>query len=1196
MRLENIPRFVMLFLIPGSLIVSQCSNNPDSSAGDPQSKMEEIVSAQTLGLAMLEENNLEGAEAEFRKLVSLAPKEATAYANLGLVYLRTGDYELAKKNLQKALDLNPENPNIHLNLATVYKYQNQQRLFINELKKIAEIYPDHVQSLYMLADSYIGSHDEASLQLRKKYLLRTVKAAPANIVPRLYLAEVLLRTDSGKQALVHLREVRKIFPEFADETLEQYTRTYDAVVADNTQEALTALLIFHNYLKLTNPYQKDVNQLIGSAGKLAGHPLLTFSKTIRQQENANKSIMESIRFTDISASAGLKLLDGNDSIVLSDDQAAATHIALCDFNHDGSEDVFLGTYMPASGNYRSFMLKSDLGKFKDVTSSYKLKQEGEESWASFADYDNDGWFDLMVISQGIPALYKSLERGGYENVSKRAFSNKLKKACSALYFDMDHEGDLDLLISGYEGNKLMRNNGDGTFTDFTSAAGVEGDEEGSREACFGDFDDDGDIDLFIVNRNGSCLLYSNIREGRFRDITEHAGLADIRMATNVATADYNNDGYLDLFVGGPAPNTWSWLLNTGTGQFKRDSVNDSLFKQLASFYLYDVAFFDFDNDGHLDMLFTGDPGDRGSSGGILLHNEGKGLFKNCTHILPPDFEGAREIEFADFNEDGDLDIFLAGLHGGAILLRNDGGNLNHHLKVSLRGIKTGSGKNNHYGIGAKIELRAGKHYQMQMVTSPNVYFGLAERSGVDVVRVLWPNGTSQNIFNPGIEENLVEEQQLKGSCPFLYTWNGEAYEFVKDVMWRSALGMPMGIMGEEQSYAFANASEDYHKIPGNMLKQKDGKYSIQFTEELWETVYLDQVELLAVDHPDSCEIFIDEQFSPPPYPPLKIFAVTEKIKPISVTDGSGNKLIEFLQDKDNHYLPLPIKERYQGITNTSILVIDPGRHAESDKLTLFLNGWLFPTDASINLALSQGENEQLMPPKLQVINKKGQWETVIDHIGFPQGKNKTVIVPLEGIFLTKDHRIRICTNMEIHWDQVFFARPATTIPVKVTRMNPSQADHHYRGFSRLYRMDFGNGPHWFDYSSVTTRPKWRDLQGFYTRYGDVQELLLAPDNKYIIANAGDETTISFNADDAGLLPEGWSRDFLFYSVGWVKDGDMNTAEGNRVEPLPYHGMSHYPYKEPGSYPQSEDLVNYHKTYNTRKVSDRAFSRAIFEWQ
>lgn len=1173
----------------------QCGGNSERAIAKQEKNQEAIVTARTMGLAMLEDNNLEGAEEEFIKLVSLAPTEALGYANLGLVYLRTGDYKQAQKNLQKALNLSPEDPDIRYNLATVYKYLNLQEDFIQELEKNIKINPGHVQSIYRLAESYSGSRERASLIQREIYLKAACEAAQTNIVPRLYLAEVQLRLDSLSMAISNLREVRRIFPEFSEEALEQYTRAYDLMNAGNKDESLTALLIFHNYLKLTNPYQNGVTELKGVEGSSAGVPAFSFSKSIWSQEGDGSSILESIRFTDISTSAGLNVLDGDVSI-LSEEQASATHIALGDFNHDGSDDIYLGTFLPGSGKYRSFMLKSDLGRFKDITEDYNLKQGKEESYASFTDYDNDGWFDLLILREGSPVLYRSADKGVYEDVSKKAFTNRIKGADRALYFDMDHEGDLDMLVSRNGNNMLMRNNGDGTFSDFTATAGVEGEEGGSRESCFGDFDDDGDIDLLVVNRSGSCQLYSNIREGKFRDVTAESGLADIRSATNVITADFNNDGYLDLFLAGASPETWLFYQNSGNGDFIPGPDLDSLFVSAGDFLLFDVNFFDFDNDGFLDLLLAGDPGTSGLPGLILLHNNGQGAFENSSHLLPPDFEGARGISFGDFNEDGDLDIFLAGLHGGVKLLRNDGGNLNHHLKIRLRGIRTGSGKNNHYGIGAKIELRAGNHYQMQVVNSPNITFGLAQRSDVDVVRILWTNGTPQNIFNPGIEQDLMEEQQLKGSCPFLYTWNGEAYEFVKDVMWRSALGMPMGIMGEEQSYAFADASEDYHRIPGEMLKQKDGKYSIQFTEELWETIYLDQVQLVAVDHPDSCEIFVDEKFVPPPYPPLLVHAIPEKITPQAVTDKNGNNLLELVREQDDLYLPLPVKGRYQGLTASSSMVIDPGKAALKKNLKLFLNGWIFPTDASINLALSQGENERAVPPSLQLINEKGEWETVIENIGFPQGKNKTLIVDLDGIFLSDDYRIRITTNMEIHWDQVFFACPSEQIPVKLTRLDPSGADHHFRGFSRMFRKDQGNGPHWFDYSSQSIKPRWRDLTGSYTRYGDVKELLLAPDNMYIIANAGDETSITFDAGDVGDLPEGWSRDFLLYSVGWVKDGDMNTAEGNRVEPLPFHGMNAYPYENPEDYPWSPELINYHKKYNTREVNDRAFSRAIFEMQ
>lgn len=1186
--------FRFCLLIPAILagLTFQLQCNRDGGGAGRQSHADEIMTSRTMGLAHLEENNLEGAETEFRKLVSLAPDEAIGYANLGLVYLRTGEYEVAEKNLTRALEITPEDPGIRFNLATVYKYMNDHDRFISELEKNIRSNPDHIQTLYRLAESYSGSGEASDLKKRVEYLLAATRVSPGNIVPRLHLVETQLRTGAIEEALVNLQEVRRLFPEVSQEAKTYYRKAYDAMVGSDADEALTSTLVFHNFLKLTNPYQNGISELKGFEGSSVGVPAFTFSKSLFGTAPDGSSILESISFTDITEAAGLDLLDGT----LSGDEAGATHLTLGDFNHDGSDDIYVGTYTETNGDYHSFMLEAGLGRFKDMAPEFGIRHRGEESFAGFSDYDNDGWFDLLVINRGIPVLHRSADMGVYEDVSKKAFGGKLKKASQALFFDMDHEGDLDVLFTTDGPNVLMRNNGDGTFSDFTAASGLAGSESGSREACFGDFDDDGDIDLFLVGKDGKCGLYTNIREGKFRDITEGSGLDHITDATISLTGDYNNDGFMDLFICGKGTGSAGWFMNNGHGIFEKDDRSESVIPDNPGFRMLDARFFDFDNDGYLDLLITGDPSDSGAPGGILLHNDGSGKYENTTGLLPPDFSGGRQIEFGDFNDDGDQDIFVAGLHGGVRLLRNDGGNANHHLKVRLRGIRTGSGKNNHYGIGAKIELRAGNHYQMQVVTGPNVYFGLADRSDVDVVRILWTNGTPQNIFTPGIEQDLIEEQQLKGSCPFLYAWDGEQFGFVKDVMWRSALGMPMGIMGEGQTYAFAEASEDYHRIPGKMLKPKDGMYTIQVTEELWETIYLDQVELVAVDHPRSADVFVDEHFIPPPYPPLKIHPVRHKFFPVAAENASGHNVLDRVIEKDDRYVHCPPRGRYQGITEPGYLMIDPGKEIDTDGLMLCLNGWIFPTDASINLALSQGNNEEIRAPYLQVVNREGRWETVIETIGFPQGKDKTIITSLDGVFLSGDRRIRICTNMEIYWDQLFFTHEAPDTPVKVTRLAPVSADHHYRGFSRMFRKGGPWGPHWFDYNEVSPGPKWRDLEGHYTRFGDVTELLLEPDNKYIIANAGDETTIRFDASGAEELPEGWTRDFLFYVVGWVKDGDMNTAEGNRVGPLPFHGMKEYPYDDPGLYPASEELRKYHEKYNTRKVTGESFRRAVFSMQ
>lgn len=480
---------------------------------------------------------------------------------------------------------------------------------------------------------------------------------------------------------------------------------------------------------------------------------------------------------------------------------------------------------------------------------------------------------------------------------------------------------------------------------------------------------------------------------------------------------------------------------------------------------------------------------------------------------------------------------------------------------------------------------------MQVVSSPEVHFGMGNRTKADVVRIMWTNGVPQNMFFPDSDRSLIEEQELKGSCPFLYTWNGQEYVFVKDMMWRSALGMPLGIMGGKAKYAFADASEEYLKIPGELLQPKDGRYTIQMTEELWETIYCDEIKLIAVDHYADTDIYVDEKFAAPPYPPLKLYHVKKPLIPSSITDGKGNDLLHLLAEKDHRYVSNFQRAKYQGVTEMKDLVIDLGDIPDTENLHLFLNGWIFPTDASINVALSQSNNIQIRQPSLEVVNQKGEWQQVMESIGFPSGKNKTVVVDLSDKFLSRDRKVRIRTNMEIYWDHVFFAQDEEAA-VNMTTMTPTSADFHFRGFSRSFRKEGRYGPHWFDYSQVSTDPQWRDLTGTYTRYGEVNELLQAADDMYIIANAGDETTITFDATNLPKLPEGWKRDFLIYSVGWVKDGDLNTALGQTVEPLPFHGMGTYPYGKDLQYPSDKKHLEYQKKYNTREVGTHGFKEYL----
>jgi hypothetical protein len=184
--------------------------------------------------------------------------------------------------------------------------------------------------------------------------------------------------------------------------------------------------------------------------------------------------------------------------------------------------------------------------------------------------------------------------------------------------------------------------------------------------------------------------------------------------------------------------------------------------------------------------------------------------------------------------------------------------------------------------------------------------------------------------------------------------------------------------------------------------------------------------------------------------------------------------------------------------------------------------------------------------------------------------------------------------MEIYWDHIFFAEVMPEVPLVSNILEPAKADLHYRGFSRSYRKGGRYGPHWFDYASVDKNPRWRDLTGSYTRYGNVLPLLTASDNRYIITNAGDETSVQFSASGLPPVKPGWKRDFLIRSVGWVKDGDLNTALGQTVEPLPFHGMSAYPPASHDVFPDNAAHRRYMREYNTRKVDPDSYIRAFHD--
>jgi hypothetical protein len=603
---------------------------------------------------------------------------------------------------------------------------------------------------------------------------------------------------------------------------------------------------------------------------------------------------------------------------------------------------------------------------------------------------------------------------------------------------------------------------------------------------------------------------------------------------------------------------------------------------LSDFVAEGLLTLDYDNDGVVDVLGWNETA-------VKIHRGlPDGRYRAVDLVRSPPMT-IRACDVGDIDADGDLDLLVAGSERVTVF-SNEGGNKNHWLDVSLkaRQIKGGevsaSGRVNAHGAGSLLELKAGDHYQPAVVRGQTTHFGLGQRRSADAVRVMWLNGVPQNIVQPAPDQAVCELQVLTGSCPYLYAWNGTKFEFVTDLLWAA----PLGLQAAEGVLLPAREWE-YLKIPGERLAAKNGEYVLQITEELWEAAYFDEVKLMAVDHPANVEIFSNEKVGPAEIAEFKIHTATKRRQPVAARNHRGRDLLSEIAEEDGIYSkPFDSKLR-QGLVEDHFLELDLGDVSDATSIELFLAGWIYPGGTSINVAVSQNpELPQPKPPALLVPDGNGGWKEALPYMGFPGGKTKTIAIDLSGMLTSGDHRIRIATNFELYWDQIFFTVDEPAVELRLNELPPQSTDLHWRGFSEILHRR-GNGPEQFVYDRVTREPKWPPMKGQFTRYGDVLDLIRSRDDRLLVLGAGDEATLRFTAP--ADPPPGWKRDFLLYSVGWDKDANLCTVLGETVEPLPFRSMTGYPPLPGERPPASAEYQKYLRDYQTR-VQDNAFWRAI----
>jgi len=1152
MRKTNSRRSLALVLVAFVLVLSACS-----SSRLPQPRTEayaQAVSTFYVGLAALQVGDDARAQDKLAEFVKLVPAEPAGWGNWAVLALRQRNYDAASQRLQRAHDLEPRSDRIEYLQGLMEGERGNSAAAIEHLRKAVELNPQNLRAAYQLAQEVErqgGDNSDAEVQ---NTIQKILDSHPDSLAALVELSRIAAKRGDSTTLNSAVDRIKAMSSDWPPEANQQLAQLQSAISNAGPRTAATRTVFLKNVLMRVPEYRLSLSALKAPPGDEAQ----PFTHFLRMQSPSFEPAVP-----DSSLSFTIEPLPNGETGY---------------WNWVGA--ISLAIIGPATP------IQADAHRVRLATGP-TLAFPGANAPPTpegilGIDFNYDFKTDLVVAGAGGTRFYRQDNPSAFTDVTastKLPRSVLTSKYLGAWSSDIEADGDLDVVMGTASGvPEVLRNNGDSTFVVIHPFSGISG----LTAFVWADLDGDGNPDASLIDGAGHLHVFINLRTGQFKERALPPGLPVIKA---IATGDMNHDGILDLLAVQADGKIISFSDNNESQSFNTTTIaavpdlgllNDQVRLRVN----------DLDNNGALDLILTHVSGSNMGTGALIWLGDGKGRFAALQRQLP-----SRVFDIADLNGDGHLDLLGISADGSAQLAVNQG-TKNYHWEVIRPHAKQAAGDQriNPFGVGGEIEVRSGLLVQKLPITGPLLHFGLGDQTHVDVARIVWPNGSVRAEFNLKADQEVVTEQRLKGSCPFLFAYNGKQIEFVKDaVPWSSAIGLRINTIGT----ARVEATEEWYKISPNELAPHNGYYDLRFTAELWETYYYDYLNLMTVDHPPGTEIYVDERFV---IPPARL-ATTTVETPHSISgavDDNGADVTDILRDLDGKYLDTFGRGQYQGVTRDHYVEINLGGDAPIDgPLYLIARGWMHPTDSSINVAIAQGHHEQAKALSLEVPDGKGGWRVARPNLGFPAGRKKICLFDLTNLFRPgTPHKVRLRTNLEIYWDQMQWAKGVPDAPVKTTHIAPQMADLHYRGYSVIEQAN-SSSPELPDYNHLEgTKQRYRDLTGYYTRYGDVRELLDRVDDRYVIMNSGDEMTLRF----AQQLPPpaGWVRDYVIAGDGWIKDGDFNSTFSKTVLPLPYHSKNLY-VTPPGAL-EDEWVYRRHpkdwETYQTRYVSDETFDNAL----
>ena len=516
------------------------------------------------------------------------------------------------------------------------------------------------------------------------------------------------------------------------------------------------------------------------------------------------------QLVDITASTGIKFdhLSSPEQKYIVESMSGG--VAVIDYDRDGWPDIYFTNAQSVEMALAGKKARSALyhnnhdGTFTDVTEKAGV---GFPCWAMGAvvgDYNNDGWPDLLVTCFGGVVLYRNNGDGTFTDVSKQAgLSNDSQWATGAAFGDYDRDGWVDLFVSHYvdfhlddlpafgsrqtckyrgvdvqcgprglkgSSSSLYHNNGDGTFSDVSKKSGIrDAPNAFGLTAVWSDFDDDGHLDLFLANDAGRNYLYQNDGGGHFNEVGFAAGVAASQDGAEqanmgVALGDYLHSGRFSIAITHFSDEYAALFRNDGGLSFTDVSYTSGIAPSTTPYVGWGDAFFDFDNDGWLDLFLvnghvypqvdTAEAGPKYREPGLLFYNQRNGTFKDISKLVGPALQlprVSRGVAVGDLFNDGRIEIVIENLKGGPTILQPQGGPANHWIELELAGSKS-----NRLALNARVRVTAADQVQTSAVLSAGGYLsqndlrihvGLGGASRVDKVEIFWPAGSTEVLTN-----------------------------------------------------------------------------------------------------------------------------------------------------------------------------------------------------------------------------------------------------------------------------------------------------------------------------------------------------------------------------------------------------------------------------------------------------------------